>query len=90
MENDNKDFPVPPGCDPLPLSAHQTNPYHVMLGGRTIFIERISTNAPPLKSVSGITQTGKSYSFQGDHHCVTTVPPECSSHQSSCQVSNQI
>ena len=33
--------------------------------------------------MSGITQTGKGYSVQGDRHCVTTVPPECSSHQSS-------
>jgi hypothetical protein len=83
MENDNKDFPVPPGCDPVPLSAHQTNPYHVMLGGTTSCIDKTSTNFPPLKSVSGITQRGKGYSVQGDCHCVTTVPPECSSHQSS-------
>ena len=83
MENDNKDFPVPPGCNPVPLSVHPTNPYHVMLGGTTSSIDKTSTNAPPSRSVSGITQTGKGYSFQGDHHCVTTVPPGCSSHQSS-------
>ena len=71
MENDNKDFLVPPGCDPVPLSAHRTNPYHVMLGGTTSCIDKTSTNFPPSKSVSGITQTEKGYSVQGDRHCVT-------------------
>ena len=83
MENDNKDFLVPPGCDPVPLSAHRTNPYHVMFGGTTSCIDKTSTNFPPSKSVSGITQTRKGYSVQGVHHCVTTVPLDCSSHECS-------
>jgi hypothetical protein len=54
-----------------------------MFGGTTSCIDKTSTNFPPSKSVSGITQTAKGYSVQGDRHCVTTIPPECSSHQSS-------
>jgi len=54
MENDNKGFPVSPGC--LPGSEHQTDPHQAMFGGQQLYRKNIY-KCSSFETCSGITQT---------------------------------